>query len=70
LDRFDALISKIIFKKFLKNIILMYFGTKNILKSYRNNSPKHAYLGVIIYKNDKTPIYNGRNSLDSWGFFT
>ena len=36
----------------------MYFNTKNILKNYRNHFPKHTYLEVIIYKNDKTPIYN------------
>jgi hypothetical protein len=47
----------------------MYFSTKNILKSYRNHSPKHVNLEVIIYKNDKIPVCNGRNSLDSWGFF-
>ena len=41
LDHFDVLMSKIIFKKW-KNIILMYFGTKNTLKSYRNRTPKRA----------------------------
>jgi hypothetical protein len=39
LDRFDALISKIIFKK-LKNIILMHFDTKNTLKSNCKHIPK------------------------------
>jgi len=34
LDRFDALISKLIF--FKKNIILMYFSVKNILKNNHN----------------------------------
>jgi hypothetical protein len=33
LDRFDAMISKIILKKY---IILMYFSMKNILKNNRN----------------------------------
>jgi hypothetical protein len=41
LDRFDVLMSKIIFKKW-KNIIGMYFGTKNYLKSTRNHTAKHA----------------------------
>jgi hypothetical protein len=41
LDRFDVLISKIIFKKW-KNIIDMYFGTKSYLKSTRNHTAKHA----------------------------
>jgi hypothetical protein len=40
LDRFDALILKIIFLK--KNIILMHFGMKNTLKSNRNYTPKQA----------------------------
>jgi len=39
LVRFDALISKIIFKK-LKNIILIYFNIKNILKSNGNHTPE------------------------------
>ena len=26
----------------MKNIIWMYFGTKNTLKSYRNRTPKQA----------------------------
>jgi len=41
LDRFDVLMSKIIFKKW-KNIIGMYFGTKSYLKSTRNHIVKHA----------------------------
>ena len=41
LDHFDVLMSKIIFKK-LKNIILIYFGMKSTLKSYRNRTPKQA----------------------------
>jgi hypothetical protein len=41
LDYFDVLISKIIFKKW-KNIIGMYFDTKNYLKSTRNHTAKHA----------------------------
>jgi hypothetical protein len=40
LDRFDALISKMILKK-MKNIILMHFGTKSTLKNNRN-PPKQA----------------------------
>ena len=48
LDYFDVLMSKIIFKK-LKNIILIYFGTKSTLKSYRNRTPKQD----LIYKNKR-----------------
>jgi hypothetical protein len=43
LDRFDALISKIIFKN-KKNIILMHFDIKNTLKNNCNHTPKHACL--------------------------
>jgi hypothetical protein len=42
LDRFDVLMSKMIFKKW-KNIIDMYFGTKNYLKSIHNHTAKHAF---------------------------
>ena len=47
LDHFDVLMSKMIFKKW-KNIILMYFGTKSTLKSYRNRNriPKRVRLLV------------------------
>ena len=38
---FDVLISKIIFKK-SKNIIDMYFITKNYLKNNRNHTDKHV----------------------------
>ena len=38
-DYFDALMSKIIFKK---NIILIHFRVKNTLKSNRNHTRKHA----------------------------
>ena len=41
LDRFDVLMSKIIFKKW-KNIIGMYFDTKNYLKSTHNHTDKHV----------------------------
>jgi len=41
LDRFDVLMSKMIFKKW-KNIIGMHFGTKSYLKSTRNHTAKHA----------------------------
>jgi len=41
LDRFDVLMSKIIFKKWT-NIIGMHFGTKSYLKSTRNHTAKHA----------------------------
>ena len=41
LDRFDVLMSKIIFKKW-KNIISMYFGMKSYLKNTRNHTAKHA----------------------------
>ena len=40
LDRFDVLMSKIIFKKW-KNIIDMYFGTKSYLKSNHYHTAKH-----------------------------
>jgi hypothetical protein len=40
-DSFDVLISKIIFLK-IKNIILMYFSTKNTLKSNRNHTPNQT----------------------------
>jgi len=43
LDRFDVLMSKIIFKKW-KNIIGMHFGTKNYLKSTRNHTAKHSLI--------------------------
>jgi len=42
LDRFDVLISKIIFKKW-KNIIGMYFGTKSYLKSNHYHTAKHPF---------------------------
>jgi hypothetical protein len=42
LDYFDALISKMIFKKIKKNIILIYFLKKNTLKNNRNHTPKQA----------------------------
>jgi hypothetical protein len=41
LDRFDVLMSKIIFKKW-KSIIDMYFGTKSYLKSNRYHTAKHT----------------------------
>jgi len=40
LDRFDVLISKMIFKKW-KNIISIYFGTKSYLKSNHYHTAKH-----------------------------
>ena len=42
LNHFDVLMLKIIFKK-LKNIIDIYFSTKNYLKSYRNYIVKQAH---------------------------
>ena len=60
LDRFDVLMSKIIFKKW-KNIISMYFSTKSYLKSTRNHTAKHApsrlfqaWFGNFVHK------YKGR----------
>ena len=41
LDRFDVLMSKMIFKNW-KNVIDMYFGTKSYLKSNRYHITKHA----------------------------
>ena len=43
LDRFDVLISKIIFKKW-KNIISMLFGTKNYLKINSYHTLKYAFI--------------------------
>jgi hypothetical protein len=40
LNRFDALILKIIFLKIKKNIILMHFGMKNTLKNNQNKNKK------------------------------
>jgi hypothetical protein len=42
LDRFDTLISKMIFLKNKTKIISMHFSTKNTLKNNRNHTPKHA----------------------------
>jgi hypothetical protein len=47
LNRFDVLMSKIIFKKW-KNIIGMYFGTKSYLKSNCYHTAKHT-----LYVNNK-----------------
>jgi len=41
LDRFDVLMSKIIFKKW-KNIIGMYFGMKSYLKNNHYHTAKHV----------------------------
>jgi hypothetical protein len=51
LDRFDVLMSKIIFKK-LKKIIDMHFSTK----STRNHTVKHAFLITMLL----TSSCNGR----------
>jgi hypothetical protein len=40
-DNFDMLISKIIFKKYKKNIILKYFQVNNTLKDNRKHTPKY-----------------------------
>jgi hypothetical protein len=61
LNRFDVLMSKIIFKKW-KNIIGMYFNMKSYLKSTRNQTAKHAVpwntkekrWGVIVWSNSNT----------------
>jgi len=45
LDRFDAMISKIILKKY---IILMYFSMKNILKNNRNYILKQPKLKATL----------------------
>jgi len=42
LNSFNVLMSKIIFKKW-KNIIGMYFGTKNYLKNNHYHTVKHAF---------------------------
>ena len=48
LDRFNVLMSKIIFKKW-KNIIDMHFGMKSYLKSTRNHTAKHCEAYVCLY---------------------
>ena len=52
LDRFDVLMSKMIFKKW-KNIIDMHFGMKSYLKSTHNHTAKHALfllrIGTIFF---------------------
>jgi hypothetical protein len=47
---FNTLISKIILKKIKKNIILIHFSTKSILKNNRNHSLEHqlAYEGCVL----------------------
>ena len=41
LDHFNVLMSKIIFKKLKKYIILMYFRVKNTLKNNRYHNSKY-----------------------------
>jgi len=48
LDRFDVLISKMIFKKW-KNIVGMYLSTKNYLKSNHYHTAKHTLNVVCMY---------------------
>jgi len=48
LDRFDVLMSKMIFKKW-KNIINMHFNTKSYLKSTRNHTVKHTLNLIQLY---------------------
>jgi len=43
-DHLDVLMSKMIFLKIKKYIILMHFRVKNTLKSNQNHIPKHASL--------------------------
>jgi hypothetical protein len=60
LDRFDVLMSKIIFKTW-KNIIGMHFDTKNYLKSTRNHTVKHPLSKVncgVLGWTDKWVIEN------------
>ena len=47
LNHFDVLMSKIIFKK-SKNIIDIYFNTKNYLKSNRNHNTYHIWSGHYL----------------------
>jgi len=51
LDRFDVLISKIIFKKW-KNIIGTYFGTKSYLKSNHYHTAKHPLI-INLYRGNR-----------------
>jgi hypothetical protein len=46
LNHFNTIISKIIFKN--KNIILIYFQIKNILKYNYNQIPKHPQHAITI----------------------
>jgi hypothetical protein len=55
LDRFDVLMSKMIFKK-IKNIISMYFDTKNYLKSNHYHTVKHhRRINYIFQMNSSSP---------------
>ena len=47
LNHFDVLMLKMIFKK-SKNIINIYFSTKNYLKSNHNDTAKQIYSGVSV----------------------
>jgi hypothetical protein len=59
LDRFDVLMSKIIFKKW-KNIIYMHFNMKNYLKNTRNHTVKHALKDPI--RTVPYGVYQGKKS--------
>jgi hypothetical protein len=52
-DRFDLLVSKIIFKN-KKNIILIHLGKKSTLKSNHNHTPKQAMIAfqnIFLFEN-------------------
>ena len=55
LDRFDALILKIIFLKW-KNIILIYFSMKNILKNNRNHTFKYTLNLILEEQKQVIPV--------------
>ena len=46
-DNFDVLMSKIIFKKYKKNIILMCFEMKSTSKSNRYHTLKYARISLV-----------------------
>jgi len=56
-DYFDVLISKIIFFKIKKNIVLIHFQVKITLKSNRNHTSKHAKLIFKIKEEDMFDFY-------------
>jgi len=48
LNHFNVLILKIVLKN-KKNIILIHFNTKNILKNNYKHLPKHTFMVIISF---------------------